>query len=870
MAYTSIASLSFKARGTDWRVDFEVKGASSASNTFRVLDGERKLGEREMSTFNPILPARLTMNVYDESRTLHDKILSKKNSEIAVTVKYDTTGNGTPDTIWHTGKLDRVRGGDIINHDNPQLNLVWDDGLPSLKGQDWTETGRPNLLETLTHILGKTDLGLPCRVALAFAHTDTDTTAVRRSKAWQVDLDRQSAETYWEALSGLLREYNLQLFQIDGKYRAIQRSYRGATYEWEERDQQGNETTGSRSPVVSLADSDLAETRNPVKRPPVPPHGWGQNYKFTSLPYRNSDFTDDRTEAVRGATVPVGWYLSPDWSQNSGLNFSTSGDYLRLDPGSWGVNQTTSAYAEQIWDQVLMNAQETTVRDRFSMEFDLEVDVNDTNQTDTTDVPIAEVAVLKTDGTIRYLDQTGSAPPGAIRTWTSGQSYVKAAVTQSASGSATRTFNFGFEAEVPSVAGNTSEQFYLRVRLVGERDPDTDGLSEAATIRWNKVRVYNFKPGSNERPISGVGYSAQSDGSLRAEPSAIGSAEPKQPENIEVPRDGVFNPGCGLRYRDTTASSWALVDAGNINHANRAISAPLGEARIQDRYDQHQRQIFRIIGGVEPDTLAFYETAQYESSKWVPHYLSERLRTQYREIGVTELRQDGTKAVSVVTGAVGREEGTVATVTGGGTSGGSGGGAPAGTGIQTIEISASTGDTSKDLPVPTSGTAAVVIRVDTSTNTATIKDPSGNDIIWPGRSNSSSFDLYGQQSIFFTADGNNWYVENPSVYEIGSFVPGGVAKDKIMLRHKLEHDLTLVALQIDAETAPANPVTFNLLSGTGSTFGSPFDTVDLSSKTKDYTSLSQSISAGQVLKVEADESDADLSDVSLTFDAIRD
>lgn len=189
----------------------------------------------------------------------------------------------------------------------------------------------------------------------------------------------------------------------------------------------------------------------------------------------------------------------------------------------------------------------------------------------------------------------------------------------------------------------------------------------------------------------------------------------------------------------------------------------------------------------------------------------------------------------------------------------------------TLEVDASNGDVTEDLPFGNPGDQLVVVRVDDTSNTATIRDQSNNNIIWPGRVNSTTFDLHGYQSILMSSDGTNWYVENPAVYEIGSFAPGGVSKGRIMLRHKLEHDLKFVALSIDTETAPNNPpVTFNLYVGSGSSFGSPFDTVDLSGNTKDYTSLSKSVTKGDVIKVESDESDSGLADVSMTFDALRD
>jgi len=209
---------------------------------------------------------------------------------------------------------------------------------------------------------------------------------------------------------------------------------------------------------------------------------------------------------------------------------------------------------------------------------------------------------------------------------------------------------------------------------------------------------------------------------------------------------------------------------------------------------------------------------------------------------------------------------TVAGGGGGTTAVGGGGG---GTNVSVTTIDASGSDTTEQLPSATDADNAVAVRTDTSSKTATIEDPDGNTIYWPGRTNATSFDFHNRQAVFFTSDGSNWYVENPAVYEIGSFVPGALAKGRILLRHRAEHDLETVTLLVDCETADSSdPTDLEIFTGTSGSFGTPTtQTINAGTNTTSF-SITETIAAGDVLKV-VSPLRSDIEDLSLTFDVIR-
>lgn len=696
MAYTSVAQFSFDARGASWTVDFEVSGAASASNTFRMVwdkNGQevpqtRRLGTEKIHPFNPILPAVLETTIWDESRTIHDYIEANKDDDIAITVKKGGT-------IWHTGFLDRVKGGDRVDHSNPALRLVWNDGLPRLKNIDFDKQGRDTLLDALFHVIDQAGLGLPVRVALAWKHQNTDLTtspANRRSLAWQIDFANQvESGSYWDVLSQLLRHYNLQIFQEDGRWYVLHRSYRGGSYDWEELSSQtGSVSTGSTSPVVTVANSDWrgkgsAGSGDPVRRPPIPPQGWAQNYGLMrGSRWQNEDFTSDSTSPF-DQDMPTGWWLYG--GQN--VNHDRANDDVEVFSGG-GIDTSDPAYAEQLLNEIVVADNGNSTYDQFQIRVKGEFDVLSTGETGTVDVPVLQVMARQGEPTVLHSVNEQGTWSTSSGPFAGDVTYVKIQdVPENNSGTTNvETFDQTFTFEAPSLDTGV-EEYFIQVRLITQADPDGDTNNEINATRFQVVHVKNFKRNvtDDQRPRRGITYRASSVGNVKAEPSEIGSVE--QFATKVGFRQTASNPSAGIRYYDDTLGRWELLDHEFVAHASRTFNNnSLGRARLEDRFDQHQRKMSRIIGYLPVTALNFRDSVDYDGDTWTPNFVEERIRKPDRKVGIAQLRSDGVPSgtVEVAEGEDAKTDTGTVTDSPTTTPGGSGGG---GTGEESTSSSGS-------------------------------------------------------------------------------------------------------------------------------------------------------------------------------------
>jgi hypothetical protein len=319
---------------------------------------------------------------------------------------------------------------------------------------------------------------------------------------------------------------------------------------------------------------------------------------------------------------------------------------------------------------------------------------------------------------------------------------------------------------------------------------------------------------------------------------------------------GVFDNG-----NDALFENWG-------KEPNAGLTGKIVEQLLAEQWMRQQREtIDRRTYECElrgNDSLKPHHVVNFDSKTYTVSYLEREYGTNNdsARVELTQLKDSGVSGLDRTF----KMEGDQPVGGGGSIAGGAGGGIGGAAGIEVIELDAGTSNVTETLPAPSAGTTALALRVDTSSNTATIKDPNGNNIIWPGRTNSTSFDLYSHQSVLFSSGGSNWHVENPAIYEIGSFVPGNPATGRIMLRHIARHDLRLVSIKIDAENTASNDVVFDLIVA-----GGKFADVTVSggTGTASKSSFSKFVAEGSVMKVVSQDADSGLTDVSLTFDATR-
>jgi len=371
MSFTTISSLSFTRNSTSWDLEFEVWNGSG-SGTLNALGGVRRTGDEKLNPMNPVLGSTLDLRLWDKSRTVHDAIVNNDLEDLRITVKKDGT-------IWHRGLLESIDGGDAIRNDNPELRLTFNDGLPHLKEQNWgEEQERAKLLDILHYFCtDNTRTDLDTRVVLDLQDTQADTSNGRSQALRHQLLYLIGDGNYWDALTAILRYYNMQVMQLSGKWRILHRSARGSSYDYEEKDSGGSVSTGSRSPSVSISDSDLKkeEGKKPIQRPFSRAIGWITTHSRADKDWRNEKFKDDQTQTISGDTVPRGWHL-PDTSI-----FQPSNDQIEIDTNTFNV-------AEQIWGLVLVNE---TKSDDWGYQIKGEIDINDTGATDERKVSVAEI-----------------------------------------------------------------------------------------------------------------------------------------------------------------------------------------------------------------------------------------------------------------------------------------------------------------------------------------------------------------------------------------------------------------------------------------------------------------------------------------------
>lgn len=619
MAFAVFSDLSFDLYGNSWTAEVALDGGSSASNTFRLLFARRQVGSERMNPLNPFLSTRVRTSVHDEGRTIHDKIINNSKEDLRLTLKKNST-------IWFRGLLREVNGGDKIRLSNPKLQLVWQDGLQTLRNKNWTEKGRVELLDLFHYILtDNTKTDLPTRVALAFNDTEADTSN-GRSRALQHALDRQRVDTFYEALSQALRYYNCQVVQEDGKWYVLQRSYRDSSqsYSWEQKDSGGTITSGTTDPTVSISDSDWWESdKHSVRRSIVRAQGWELDYQYSRRGWVNPDFSEDRAHSLTGNTEPLGWVLK------NAITFDDGNDQLKITPG-------TDEYAEQIWETIILNKSSTL--DRFDVRIKGEVDILDTNETVTIQVDVVRVIAVKPDtASKQYRNNSG---------WTGSADNLSVTVQQSDNGTVTRSFDQTFDISAP---GSSPSEWIIKIQpRTGGTDPDSDSNDEVSEVRIERAEILNYEkvtPEGYSLP-PGIRYLTDKQADRESEGSQIGTVSNRSSQFASVLETRNFG---GIWFLDLTSGEWQLLHTNSeMEHAGRGYTSDkMGILRLNDRHAMFSSDLTRFIGLQKPSTAKIRDTIVYDSKDLLVHYVDESIGKSRWLIGVTELKNDSIPSNSV-------------------------------------------------------------------------------------------------------------------------------------------------------------------------------------------------------------------------------
>jgi hypothetical protein len=814
-------------------------------------------GSEREHPLNPVLATKLSTSVYDESRTLHDKILNNDNLDIRITVKK----NGT---IWHRGLLDRVQNGDQVNRDNPRLDLTWTDGLTRLKSLSWNEEGRETLLRTLNHILTEsTRIEIPVRIAIAWEDDDASVTG-GRSQALLHDLTRQiGSGTYWDVLMQILRYYNCQCFQEDGRWYVLHRSYRdsGQSYDWEEMDATQSVTTGSTNPSVSLSNADWYEqSDDKVRRPTLTPDGWRSSISLDNVQWHNSDFSAGATD-LDGKDVPEGWWLA-----GSGKHL-TSSNQVEVIPTIDGVDKSGEpGFAERVLDKRVVN-QEDGGPDQVS--FQLSGELDSKNNVGDAEVILGEIRLRAEDGRERWVEVDVTKAGALTTTITTSRSYIKRTIDLSSTTGISWSIP-EFSINAPNVVAG-DDVWWLRARCVSEADPEGNGIDDITSVRWDNFELTDFQEATGRNVPGGVSHDMPVQDELQTEEFSSSS-------DLEGHPNGIYYESSQIGRR------WEHLHSGSagFNHVGRSyITEHAEEMRLRDRWSMMSQKLFRIVGTQDVSTAHLRSTITYKGKDWVPHHRVEWINKSKCKVGFTELRNDDDLNATIDRYTGVDRGGNVDQATGVGGSGTTGAtthsagvnvearsfGNNAGGDATIITINASNGNVTEQLPSAPDADNAIAIRVDTSSNMGTIEDPDGNTIYWSGRSNATSYDLYGRQALYFTSDGSNWYVENPAVYEAIGTVTGKPASDQLFFQHPLRDSYLVQDMRVRAEIGANDPYDLTVtIDGTSQTHtlsgGSSGGTQD--------TTFTIDLNGSDYIRVTGQSSrDDTLENVSIAFKANR-
>lgn len=639
MSFSVFSDLSFTYNATDWTVEMELFGGSAADNRLDALEATRKIGEKEINPLNPFSPTTLRLKILDKSRIVHDKILANDFEDIRVTV---TEGS----TTWFQGILDRVSGGDDLQRTDPELRLVFHDGRPFLRDETFEEHGRPTLLQYLWYLL--TDscrVDLATRVAIGWEDANADVSS-GRSRALQHDLEWQGKEgSFYQRLSEVLRFYNLQCFQEDGKWRILHRSLRDATsFDYEERDAGGTETTGSRTPSVSISDSDWSARESgeggeqKIKRKHFFRTGWETSVSLPDHPWTNKDFTDTTVEPVRGNTALDGWYANDTFYSSPDSQIDQGANQVVID-GTNGINASGAdqAWIEQVFDRVLINSA-ISGADQVTFQIKGDLEVTNTNSTASREAAIAElVAINFESGTRKYWDGG----------WKDTQSYITVSFTEADGSSKTVDFDKQSTVGAPDVTiGNG--YWTLRLRLVAEGNVDSDVAREIDVIKFASAELREYTVNADDVPHHRrLTYKTTELSSRETEnlQLASGAHEVSVPDNAAGEHTRAPSPVRFLDSRQGDIKPWQQLHFdSSIDHVNRSFSASgsdwIDKMRMLDRLSQTLVKSRTQLGVIDKSKFDFRDTIDYDGKTWVPHFFEERIRSEKRLVGLMELRSD--------------------------------------------------------------------------------------------------------------------------------------------------------------------------------------------------------------------------------------
>lgn len=647
IAKTETITYSVGAQTFTYTVKLEQDGGTLDTTTeLRLIDrADVFKGDENAEALASILAGRMEFGIYDDNRHFASLF------EVGEVVGFRVTATRNGDT-WFKGPLYEVRGGDRVLQANQPLDLVFSDGIHTLKDIAWDKSGYMTIAELFGWIMAQTPTELPTWVYIGLSHVDADPlqnpAVTHRLLAEDIVLDNEQP-SYYDVLLKLCELVNAQVVQSAGAWRVMQRSARSAaTLDGVQIAIDGTTITDISTSVALTLTDGIADGGNSYfekrQKPPVSGLLSAYDYSATQEPFHDGDFTGDFLDDG-GFTQWDGWTKA---------GTVTAGSFFSGKPKIDDVNYVAAKLTQSPGIPVSQGDVVTLAIDAYAL----------ANAAFSGYVKLGVVTLEYADGTTYYanvaLNQNaaGDQYPDATGSWDLSSSTVRAQV------------NLTGAADDQHISSDMGVLTQVPVVVTMEPVPSGDGGPAVVTVEVST----NCSPGGSteidkvewNRFNLGVEY----DGDLATRTLySIGTvAQETRRKTFTIGDRTLGNPsGSLLQYYDGT--SW--VDAEDWD----GLGGSFHGARLTDAFKQVVSRLDGLdvtLALVESEDVQMHHTMTYGGTKYIPVYSEESTYPLKRRLVVYPLRSDAVPSVSETLDFGGG--GVVTNGTGSGGGGGTGGG----------------------------------------------------------------------------------------------------------------------------------------------------------------------------------------------------
>lgn len=319
MSYATIASTSYTVREGTYTIEVQEEGASAANHDLKVLERPRYRTSPDGHPLYGLKTIEMRLRVVDEGQLLTDKVDSGSALKLVVSGPVD----------WQ-GPLDSLEPHRDFTRSNPEVDLTFTSGVDALDGISYDLSGKLTLVEIFYQLLSRAKG--PSVVRVLFDWTHSGQTSSRhpanaiRVPASDLRFGTNDERSYRSVLDGLLRFWNCDLIQADGRFVVRHLASLGGTMAAIDYDG-ATKTRHSVNRDHSVSTADFVRRVNgssiPLRAPTL--QGIGRSvsrYEYDRTPFQNLDFTEWNDSFDR----PLEW----DLQGNADRITKQSGEWVRL------------------------------------------------------------------------------------------------------------------------------------------------------------------------------------------------------------------------------------------------------------------------------------------------------------------------------------------------------------------------------------------------------------------------------------------------------------------------------------------------------------------------------------------------------------